>query len=183
MWTPTGSNSSPPRAAASSRLAGSPKPPRHWPRRTVCGGQPPLSDILDAPFARNAAARLDELRTGAAEDRFEAELGLGRHAQILADLGGAAARHPLSERLAMLRMRALSASGRQSDAFAVYEQIRAGLSDELGVDPSPQLRELHLSLLRGQLNEYRHRRRHRVVSPPASPVSSAARTNWPGSPS
>jgi predicted ATPase/DNA-binding SARP family transcriptional activator len=110
-----------------------------------------LSDVLDAPFARNAAARLDELRTGAAEDRFEAELALGRYTEILADLSAAAVHRPLSERLAMLRMRALSAAGRQSDALAVYEGIRAGLGDELGVDPSPELRELHLSLLRGQL--------------------------------
>ncbi|WP_436535452.1 ATP-binding protein [Actinoplanes sp. HUAS TT8] len=109
-----------------------------------------LSDVLDAPFARNAAARLDEARAGAAEDRFEAELALGRHAQVLTDLGAAAAARPLSERLAMLRMRALAASGRQSDALGVYERIRAALGDQLGVDPSPQLRELHVSLLRGQ---------------------------------
>ncbi|WP_093609502.1 ATP-binding protein [Actinoplanes philippinensis] len=123
-----------------------------------------LSDVLDAPFARNAAARLEELRADAAEDRFEAELGLGRHAEVLADLSAAAVRRPLSERLAMLRMRALTAAGRQSDALAVYEQIRARLGDELGVDPSPELRELHLSLLRGQLERP-------VPAVPAAPSS------------
>lgn len=126
-----------------------------------------LADVLDAAFARNAAARLDELRTGATEDGFEAELALGRHARILADLGAAAARRPLSERLAMLRMRALAASGRQSDALAVYERIRAGLADELGVDPSPELRELHLSLLRGQIER------------PVAPAAEAAPSRLP----
>jgi predicted ATPase/DNA-binding SARP family transcriptional activator len=126
-----------------------------------------LSDVLDAPFARNAAARLDELRTGTEEDRFEAELALGRPAQILADLGAAAALRPLSERLAMLRMRALAAAGRQSDALAVYQQIRAALGDELGVDPSPELRELHLTLLRGELER------------PAAPTAAATPSRLP----
>ncbi|BAL88740.1 putative AfsR-family transcriptional regulator [Actinoplanes missouriensis 431] len=111
----------------------------------------PLADILDAPFARNAATRLDELHAAAVEDRCDAELRLGRHAGVLADLAAAAGERPLSERLAMLRMRALSAAGRQSDALAVYEEIRARLGDELGVDPSADLREVHLSLLRGEL--------------------------------
>jgi predicted ATPase/DNA-binding SARP family transcriptional activator len=111
-----------------------------------------LADVLEAPFARNAATRLDELRVAASEDRFDAELRLGRHAEALADLGQAAAAHPLRERLAELRMRALSAAGRQSEALAAYEEIRGRLSEELGVDPSPELREVHLALLRGELD-------------------------------
>lgn len=110
-----------------------------------------LADVLDAPFAPAVAARLDEVRATAAEDRFDAALRLGRHAEIMAGLGVAAAEHPLSERLAGLRMRALSASGRQSDALAVFEEIRRRLSEELGVDPSTELREVHLALLRGEL--------------------------------
>ncbi|WP_203934664.1 BTAD domain-containing putative transcriptional regulator [Virgisporangium ochraceum] len=112
---------------------------------------PALSDVLDATFARNAATRLQEVRAGADEDRFEAELRLGRHAEVLADLGTAAAERPLGERLAALRMRALAAAGRQSDALAVFEEMRVRLGDELGVDPSPELREVHLGLLRGEL--------------------------------
>ncbi|GAA4247252.1 BTAD domain-containing putative transcriptional regulator [Dactylosporangium darangshiense] len=112
---------------------------------------PALADVLDAPFARNAATRLQEVRAGVVEDRFEAEVHLGRHAEVLADLGAAAAERPLGERLAGLRMRALSAAGRQSDALAVYEEMRARLGEELGVDPSPELREVYLSLLRGEL--------------------------------
>ncbi|MEV0298135.1 BTAD domain-containing putative transcriptional regulator [Nocardia sp. NPDC050710] len=112
---------------------------------------PALADVLEAPFADLAASRLNDLRAAAAEDRFDAELRCGGHAAVLADLESAAAERPLSERLAALRMRALAASGRQSDALAVYEQMRERLGDELGVDPSAELRETHLALLRGEL--------------------------------
>ncbi|WP_308408672.1 BTAD domain-containing putative transcriptional regulator [Streptomyces sp. AC627_RSS907] len=110
-----------------------------------------LADVLDAPYAGPVATRLDDLRTAAAEDRCDAELRLGRHREVLADLEAAGAERPLSERVAELRMRALSAAGRQSDALAVYEAIRERLGDELGVDPSAELRETHLALLRGEL--------------------------------
>ncbi|GAA2861772.1 BTAD domain-containing putative transcriptional regulator [Nonomuraea rubra] len=111
-----------------------------------------LADVREAAFAANSATRLHDLRAAADEDRFDAELRLGRHAEVQADLAAAAAEHPLSERLAELRMRALSAAGRQSDALAVYEELRARLGDELGVDPSPELRKVHLALLRGELD-------------------------------
>ncbi|MEU9912823.1 BTAD domain-containing putative transcriptional regulator [Streptomyces sp. NPDC051001] len=110
-----------------------------------------LADVLEAPFAGAAATRLDELRAAAVEDRFDAELRAGRYADVLADLEAAGARRPLSERLAGLRMRALSAAGRQSDALAVYEDLRGRLGQELGVDPSAEVREIHLALLRGEL--------------------------------
>ncbi|HUR09597.1 MAG TPA: BTAD domain-containing putative transcriptional regulator [Nonomuraea sp.] len=110
-----------------------------------------LADVLEASFARVHATRLNDVRAAAAEDRFDAELRLGRHADVLIDLEAAGAEHPLSERLVALRMRALSAAGRQSEALAVYEEMRARLSDELGIDPSAELRETHLALLRGEL--------------------------------
>ncbi|MBC6461093.1 winged helix-turn-helix domain-containing protein [Actinomadura sp. HBU206391] len=111
-----------------------------------------LADVQEAPFAQSSATRLDEVLAAAVEDRFDAELRLGRHADVLADLGAAGAEHPLSERLAELRMRALSAAGRQSDALAVYEELRGRLSEELGVDPSAESQEIHLALLRGELH-------------------------------
>ncbi|WP_245641787.1 BTAD domain-containing putative transcriptional regulator [Nonomuraea candida] len=111
-----------------------------------------LADVLEAPFARTTATKLDEVRAAAREDWFEAELRRGRHAEVLAELGTAAAAQPLRERLAELRMRALSAAGRQSDALAVYEELRERLADELGVDPAPELRAVHLALLRGELD-------------------------------
>ncbi|WP_194817023.1 BTAD domain-containing putative transcriptional regulator [Nocardia sp. XZ_19_385] len=113
---------------------------------------PALADVRDAPFAELAAGRLADLRGSAAADRFDAELRSGGYAEVLADLETAGAERPLSERLAGLRMRALAAAGRQSDALAVYEQIRERLGDELGVDPSAELREIHLALLRGELD-------------------------------
>ncbi|SEH01798.1 Predicted ATPase [Nonomuraea solani] len=113
---------------------------------------PALADVLEAPFARNLATRLDDLRVAAAEDRFEAKVRLGLQAEVLADLRTAATAHPLRERMAELLIRALAAAGRQSDALAVYEEIRGRLSEELGVDPSAELREAHLALLRGELD-------------------------------
>ncbi|GCD47560.1 BTAD domain-containing putative transcriptional regulator [Streptomyces paromomycinus] len=110
---------------------------------------PALADVREAPFAGPAGDRLEELRNTAFENRCEAELRLGRHAEVLADLEAASADHPLRERLAALRMRALHAAGRQSDALAVFEDVRGRLADELGVDPSPELREAHLAVLRG----------------------------------
>ncbi|MRH89436.1 AfsR/SARP family transcriptional regulator [Nocardia sp. SYP-A9097] len=119
---------------------------------------PVLGDIEDAPFVQAVAARLEDLRAAAVEDRFAAELQLGRYAEILVDLEVAGAEHPLSERLAALRMRALAAAGRQSDALAVYEDMRERLGDELGIDPSAELRDTHLALLRGELESPAARR-------------------------
>ncbi|MGW6272357.1 AfsR/SARP family transcriptional regulator [Streptomyces sp. NPDC055060] len=123
---------------------------------------PALADVLEAPFARPAATRLDDLRAAAAEDRFDAELRLGRYADILADLESAGAERPLAERVAALRMRALSAAGRNADALGVYEEMRGRLDDELGVDPSAELKDLHLALLRGEVEQ------------PAAPAAEAA---------
>ncbi|NYI89043.1 putative ATPase [Amycolatopsis endophytica] len=109
-----------------------------------------LADVRDAPFAQAPATRLEDLRFAALEDRFDAELALGRHADVLADLEAAGEAHPLRERLAALRMRALSAAGRQADALALFERTRATLADELGVDPSAELRDAHLAVLRGE---------------------------------
>ncbi|PZG23508.1 BTAD domain-containing putative transcriptional regulator [Nonomuraea aridisoli] len=110
-----------------------------------------LADVREAPFADRVATRLQTVRHAAAEDRIDAELHLGRHAEVLADLESLAAAHSLSERLAGLRMRALAAAGRQGDALTVYADIQGRLADELGVDPAPELQEIHLALLRGEM--------------------------------
>ncbi|MFI9837760.1 BTAD domain-containing putative transcriptional regulator [Nonomuraea sp. NPDC051941] len=121
---------------------------------------PALADLAGLPFADNAAVRLDELRLSAAEDRLELELGAGN--DVLAELGPLAAAHPLRERLQGLLMRALYAAGRQADALDAYERTRRTLSEELGVDPSAELAELHLSILRHDPQRQDRRRTRRT---------------------
>ncbi|MFD9946756.1 ATP-binding protein [Nonomuraea sp. NPDC059023] len=119
----------------------------------------PLADVGELEFAVSAAARWEALRLSAAEDRFEAELRLGGHETILAEVEAAGARHPLRERLAALRMRALAAAGRQSEALAVFEHVRGRLDEELGVEPGQELCDTHLAVLRGDYGQARARPR------------------------
>ncbi|MEV4259765.1 BTAD domain-containing putative transcriptional regulator, partial [Spirillospora sp. NPDC049652] len=107
-----------------------------------------LADVADAEFARARAARLEELRISATEDRMEAELELGESVSLLPELEALATAHPLRERVRGLLMRALNAAGRPADALRVYEETREHLAEHLGVDPAPELGALHLSILR-----------------------------------
>jgi DNA-binding SARP family transcriptional activator/class 3 adenylate cyclase len=100
---------------------------------------PALADFLYEPFAQAEAARLEELRVSAFEDRIEAELALGRHGDLIGDLEGAARANPLRERLWALWMLALYRSGRQSEALRTYQELRAHLAQELGITPSAEL--------------------------------------------
>ena len=110
---------------------------------------PALADVGEAPFAVAQTVRLEELRLGADEDRIEAELELGRHRALVADLGELVAAHPLRERLRGQLMRALYGSGRQSEALEAYEAARRELADSLGADPGAELAAVHLAVLRG----------------------------------
>jgi predicted ATPase/DNA-binding SARP family transcriptional activator len=112
---------------------------------------PALAGIADRRFLDVEIARLTDLRLGAELDRIEAELALGRADHIVADAAALAAAHPGHERLARLVMTALYAAGRQGDALAAYERLRAGLAEDFGTDPSPETRDLHLAVLRGEL--------------------------------
>ncbi|MFI6503850.1 BTAD domain-containing putative transcriptional regulator [Nonomuraea typhae] len=109
-----------------------------------------LADLPDVPFAASAAARLADRRRSAEEDRCEAEILLGRHLGVLADLKAVVEHDPLRERAAALLMRALHAAGRQAEALAVFERVRLALADELGADPSAELRAAHLLVLQGE---------------------------------
>ncbi|XVQ09152.1 BTAD domain-containing putative transcriptional regulator [Spirillospora sp. CA-255316] len=109
---------------------------------------PALDGFADAPFASARAARLEELRAAAVEDRVDAELAAGAPAApLVPELEALAAAHPLRERVRALLMRALYGAGRQADALRVYEETRRALADGLGVDPSPELASAHLAIL------------------------------------
>ena len=99
------------------------------------------------PFARADAARLEESRLAGLESRLAADLDGGRHAGLVAELEALVTEHPHRERLHAQHMLALYRSGRQADALAAYRRARAAL-DELGLEPSPDLRALERRILR-----------------------------------
>src|SRR5919204_3835884 len=108
---------------------------------------PPLADLADEALAQPEIARLDELRLTALEERFEAELQLGSHTALVAELEAAVAEHPLRERLRHQLMLALYRSGRQADALGVYQRTRHDLVEELGIEPSLALQQLEKAIL------------------------------------
>jgi DNA-binding SARP family transcriptional activator len=108
----------------------------------------PLADLAYESFARTAIERLDELRLGALEQRFEAELALGHHLAVLSDLEALVWEHPLRERLRGQLMLALYRAGRQADALDVYRKARELLVGELGIEPSRSLQALERQILK-----------------------------------
>ena len=108
---------------------------------------PALADLSYDPFAQREAERLEELRLVALERRLEADLALGRDAELVGELETLIAAHPLRERLRAQLMVALYRSGRQADALAAYRGARSEL-DQLGIEPGTELRELEQAVLR-----------------------------------
>ena len=108
---------------------------------------PALGDFTYEVFAQSMIARLEEARLAALEDRVDADLMLGEHHRVVGELEGLVREHPLRERPVGQLMLALYRSGRQTDALEVYRQTSELLRDELGLEPSPQLRELERSIL------------------------------------
>ena len=101
-----------------------------------------LADLAFEPFAGAEAARLEELRLVALEERIDAELTLGRQEQLVAELEALVARHPLRERLRREQMLALYRARRKPEALQAFQDARLALIDELGLEPSEALREL-----------------------------------------
>ena len=97
---------------------------------------------------RERSGGFEELRVAALEKRIEADLALGRHADVVAELEALVEEHPLRERLRGQLMLALYRCGRQADALAAYQTARRALVEELGIEPSPPLRELERAILR-----------------------------------
>ncbi|MFJ8843355.1 BTAD domain-containing putative transcriptional regulator [Streptomyces cyaneofuscatus] len=147
---------------------------------------PAYADFADAPFVRAAAQRLAEQRLSVREEQAQARLEAGDHALLAGELADLVARHPLRERLVAVRMRALYATGRQSEALASYEDLRARLARELGVDPSPELAALHGAVLRqepglsagayGYGYEYGHGASAQANTTPTTPATPAMTT-------
>jgi DNA-binding SARP family transcriptional activator len=108
---------------------------------------PPLADLAYESFARAAVERLEELRLAALEARIEADLVLGRHAALTAELEGLVAEHPLRERLRGQQMLALYRSGRQAEALEVYRLTRQSLVESFGIEPSTPLQALERAIL------------------------------------
>jgi DNA-binding SARP family transcriptional activator len=109
---------------------------------------PALADVADEPFAQPERQRLEELRLVVLEDRLAAEMALGRHAAAAAELGELVGRYPFRERLHGLLMLALYRAGRQAEALQAFQSARRMLGEELGIDPSPWLRQLEADILR-----------------------------------
>jgi DNA-binding SARP family transcriptional activator len=109
---------------------------------------PPLYEFRGEHWAAPAIARLEELRLVALESRIEADLELGRHAQLVGELEGLVAEHPVREQVRAQLMLALYRSGRQAEALEVYRTGRSALVDQLGIEPGPALQELEKSMLR-----------------------------------
>jgi class 3 adenylate cyclase len=108
---------------------------------------PALAEFTSEPFAQPESARLEDLRLNALEGRLEADLQLGRHNDVAGELEALVARYPLREALRGQHMLALYRSGRQAEALAAYQDARHALADELGIEPSPALRELERLIL------------------------------------
>ncbi|MGC4754828.1 BTAD domain-containing putative transcriptional regulator [Micromonospora trifolii] len=128
-----------------------------WPRAAVVLREalelwrgPALADAIGAAGAPAQAARLDELRLAAIEDRVEADLALGAQSALIAELRELVVAHPLRERSRGQLMRALAALGRPAEALAEFEDARHTLAEQLGVDPSAELAAVHLAVLRGE---------------------------------
>jgi DNA-binding SARP family transcriptional activator/WD40 repeat protein len=108
---------------------------------------PPLADFRYEAFAQGEIARLEEARLAALEDRIDADLALGRHGEVIAELEALVHAHPLRERLWAQLMIALYRAGRQSDALLAFRRARGRLAAEVGVEPGPELRALETAVL------------------------------------
>jgi YVTN family beta-propeller protein len=106
-----------------------------------------LADLAGYDFVARLGSRLDELRLRAIESQIDAELALGRHASMIAQLNSLAEAHPLREHLQAQRILALYRAGRQADALEAFRSIRRRLMDELGIEPGTEMTNLHQSIL------------------------------------
>jgi DNA-binding SARP family transcriptional activator len=132
-----------------------------------------LADFAYEPFAQDEIARLEEARIACHEDRIDAELALGRHAEAVGALEPLIAAHPFRERLRAQLMLALYRCDRQADALQAYQDARNKLTDELGIEPSERLRQLERAILAQDPSLALHDR-GQLAAKPATPATRAA---------
>ncbi|NBM19519.1 AfsR/SARP family transcriptional regulator [Streptomyces sp. GC420] len=108
---------------------------------------PVLADVRIGPALRAELLRLDEARRSALEGRITADLRLGRHAEVIGELLALTARFPLQENLHALLMLALYRCGRSWQALEIFRQLRASTVQELGIEPSQRVQQLHRAIL------------------------------------
>jgi DNA-binding SARP family transcriptional activator len=105
------------------------------------------AEFADVAVLRTEASRLEELRLNTVENRMQSELRLGLGSDLVAELDGLVAVHPLRERMWVQYMIALYRSGRQAEALSAYQRARTHLADELGLEPSSELADTHRKIL------------------------------------
>jgi predicted ATPase/DNA-binding SARP family transcriptional activator len=108
---------------------------------------PAMAELAAEPFAIAECARLNEMGLRATEDRIEADLSLGQHADLVGELEALVASHPLRERLRAQLMLALYRSGRQAESSEIFHSTRAVLVDQLGMEPGAELQKLLKAIL------------------------------------
>ncbi|GAB2533933.1 transcriptional regulator AfsR [Nocardia heshunensis] len=106
---------------------------------------------LPGPYAERQRARLEEWRLSILEDRLALDIDTGRSGEAVAELGSLIDEHPLRERFRALLMTALYHSGRQAEALEEYGRARRALVDGVGVEPGPELSEVHARILRADV--------------------------------
>jgi DNA-binding SARP family transcriptional activator len=112
---------------------------------------PALAELAHESFARSEVARLEELRLTVLEQRIDADIAAGRHAEVVGELEAIVVEEPMRERFRGQLMLALYRAGRQAEALRCYQQGRQIMVDELGLEPSPALQQLHGAILRQEL--------------------------------
>ncbi|MGW2397323.1 AfsR/SARP family transcriptional regulator [Kitasatospora sp. NPDC001664] len=133
--------------ASVERAAGDPERVAARLREALALWRGPALGGLGGPVLAAAAAQLEEERLSCLERRVEADLACGRHRELVDELAGLTAEHPLRERFTELTLLALHRSGRRAEALELYTRTRRTLAEELGLDPGAELTRLHRAVL------------------------------------
>ncbi|OYO15516.1 hypothetical protein CGZ98_03665 [Enemella evansiae] len=128
-----------------------------------------LGDVEKGPLLAAYTARLEEERFRVREMRIEAELQLGRHLELIAELKALTLDYPLNEKFHSTLMVALDRAGRRYEALEVYHRLRGHMVDELGLEPDIEVQELHQNLITGHSTPLAPAHQVSVIHEPAVP--------------